>query len=99
MTARDLFLTGRRWTRVEVHIYEQNDARGHVDKELGTEHGSSKPTPAQPVTYETFETRAYVLTHIPSKSANPCKESDRANWSFHFEEDDEQPEQRDEHAA
>jgi hypothetical protein len=51
------------------------------------------------VTYETFETRAYVLTHIPSKSANPCKESDRANWSFHFEEDDEQPEQRDEHAA
>ena len=98
MTARDLFLTGRRWTRVEVHIYEQNDARGHVDKELGTEHGSSKPSPDQPLTYETFETRAYILTHIPSKSA-PAKEKERASGNFRFEEDDEQPEQRDNHAA
>jgi hypothetical protein len=50
------------------------------------------------VTYETFETRAYILTHIPSKSA-PAKEKERASWNFRFEEDDEQPEQRDNHAA
>lgn len=86
MTARDLFLSGRQWTRVEVRVYEQNDARGHMDKELGAEHGQRAAGPAQPMTYETFETRSYVLTHLPSHNAKaPTKEP--ARWNISFDED------------
>ena len=38
------------------------------------------------MTYETFETRSYVLTHLPSHNAKaPTKEP--ARWNISFDED------------
>lgn len=77
MTAWNIIFGRRPWTRVEVHIFERRPDRSDIDGGIALEHGDS--TPRQPLSYETFETHAYVLTHIPSK--------DKARWNFNFGEE------------